>query len=293
MVNYIKNFLKIIIGKNNLRKLKEIKVKIKMSKNTELYSNVKNTIRFKKKYDGKRCFILGNGPSLASVDLSKLSSEYVFTVNKISKLDGFETLNSNFHIWVDGAFFNLRKDLKLSSEFLYEQYERTSTVNPICFVPIEAYSYFKKTKLDSKLNLNYFYTNGGLLDYELQSIDMNKGLYGGANVILYALQIAIYMGFNDIYLLGCDETNILGVLNVALGNSGYKLHVYENDDSNKDYEKILKTWKISDVLLDSYYVFRQFEKLSLYCKNNNVNLINCSENTLIDSIDRKKLDDIL
>ncbi len=39
--------------------------------------------RFKNKYSGKRCFIVGNGPSLNKLDLKKLDGEYTFAVNGI------------------------------------------------------------------------------------------------------------------------------------------------------------------------------------------------------------------
>ena len=37
--------------------------------------------RLKDKYKGERCFILGNGPSLAKTDLSLLRNEYTFGLN--------------------------------------------------------------------------------------------------------------------------------------------------------------------------------------------------------------------
>ena len=45
--------------------------------------NEKNLIRLKNKYVGKRCFIIGNGPSLNLVDLKKLIREFTFGVNAI------------------------------------------------------------------------------------------------------------------------------------------------------------------------------------------------------------------
>ena len=48
--------------------------------------------RFKNKYKGKRCFIIGNGPSLNKMDLSPLKNEYTFGLNRfylIRKRIGF------------------------------------------------------------------------------------------------------------------------------------------------------------------------------------------------------------
>jgi hypothetical protein len=38
---------------------------------------------FKNIHEGKRCFIIGNGPSLKTEDLEKLKNEYTFAANKI------------------------------------------------------------------------------------------------------------------------------------------------------------------------------------------------------------------
>ena len=37
----------------------------------------------KDKHKGKRCFIIGNGPSLKNTDVSKLKDEYTFGMNRI------------------------------------------------------------------------------------------------------------------------------------------------------------------------------------------------------------------
>ena len=49
-------------------------------------STRKNLEQCKNKYKGKRCFIIGNGPSLTKEDLEKLKGEYTFASNKIYKL---------------------------------------------------------------------------------------------------------------------------------------------------------------------------------------------------------------
>ena len=57
-------------------------------------------------HKGKRCFILGNGPSLKHYDLSKLSEEYVFTVNNMMTTENFKIVKPNFHLFFDPKFFS-------------------------------------------------------------------------------------------------------------------------------------------------------------------------------------------
>ena len=46
--------------------------------------NTINQLRtLKDSHQGQRCFIMGNGPSLAKTDLSKLKNEFTFGMNRI------------------------------------------------------------------------------------------------------------------------------------------------------------------------------------------------------------------
>ena len=42
--------------------------------------------QFKDLYQGKRCFIIGNGPSLKADDLDCLKNEYTFAANRIYEI---------------------------------------------------------------------------------------------------------------------------------------------------------------------------------------------------------------
>lgn len=123
--------------------------------NAELYNNVKNNKKFFGIHTGKRCFILGNGPSLKNVDLEILKDEYVFTVNCFSKVSGFEKVNSNYHLWIDSSFFELRDDQKYNHDDLIEDYYKISKTNAACFVPSIAFDFIKENKLDKILDFHY------------------------------------------------------------------------------------------------------------------------------------------
>lgn len=66
-----------------IRKLIPQKIRLLILQN---YIKIKYSHRikqFKNKYKGKRCFIIGNGPSLVKKDLDKLENEYTFAANMI------------------------------------------------------------------------------------------------------------------------------------------------------------------------------------------------------------------
>ena len=80
---------------------------------------LKGNMKFKKLYEGERCFILGNGPSLKEQNIELLKHEYVFTVNQFCRNPISEVIKPNFHFWVDDLFFtvdrNKNEDMELVS----------------------------------------------------------------------------------------------------------------------------------------------------------------------------------
>ena len=68
---------------------------------TELYSKIFPNIiyseLYKNKFKGKRCFIIGGGPSLKSMDLSVLNNEYTMITNQGFKLNKLGLQKATFY----------------------------------------------------------------------------------------------------------------------------------------------------------------------------------------------------
>ena len=79
--------LKLLVNKVRLSKTF---ISWRFSKNG--YLKAKSELsKYKNKYTGHRCIIIGNGPSLNDMDLSLLKNEYTFGLNRIYLL--FNKLN--------------------------------------------------------------------------------------------------------------------------------------------------------------------------------------------------------
>lgn len=144
----------------------------------------------KDRFKGKRCFIIGNGPSLKVADLNRLCGEYTFATNSITKLYPHTLWRPTFFVISDP---NAMRDFKNQPSSEAE------------------YSFFK---IDYKKNLNKNESNPIL--YRSKSAffdgyppnfseDPSKFVYSSATVLLNCLQFAYYFGFNEIYLLGVDH----------------------------------------------------------------------------------------
>lgn len=158
--------------------------------------------KFKDKYLGERCFVLGTSSSLRYNDLKKLEDEFVFAPNWFPLHKDYQQLNNLFHcvsssgFWNSGhlsamAYNSLR--VNKNATFLWES----------SFYPINRkYRYFDDDQI-------YYITLDlpeGLpeIRFPLRT-DITKPIWIIGSVIQdMILPIVYYMGFKSIYLVGCD-----------------------------------------------------------------------------------------
>lgn len=149
--------------------------------------------RFKDKYKGKRCFIIGNGPSLTVSDLDKLAEkqEICFGLNVIHKIYPNTKWRPDF-LCVSDPLVIMQNYIEMINENLCPKF--ISDIRSL-FYPEECedvYSFHEiRTSKDEKLT-PYF------------ASQLEDGIFNGSTVTYIALQICVYMGFEKIYLLGVD-----------------------------------------------------------------------------------------
>ena len=150
----------------------------------------------KGKYIGKRCFITCTGPSLTIEDLEKLKNEYVFGMNSICMIHDKTDWKPDFFGIQDPAVFNKLKETLLSTDngFVFAPYEFRQFLNTpedwIYFHISSAYHMYDR-KYKEKFWSNF-------------SDDCYVTVYDGFSITYSLIQIAIYLGFNEIYLIGAD-----------------------------------------------------------------------------------------
>lgn len=262
--------------------------------NRELYNLISLNRRFKEAYKGNRCFVIGNGPSINKQNLALLENEYVFTVNQITRLHSFEKIKTNFHFLADPAFWNLDLECEEDREVL-ENIEKLNIGEhmPICFFPAEAFSFVKKTDLDKKLNISYFYTHSYFYDDYNKEFDYAFNAPAFQTVVQWAVGMAVYMGFSEIYLLGCDTTVIVGTIQSYLekDNAAYAYELTENE--RKRLKKMTSVYDMENAFIGWGRVLHVYKELYKYCGKRNIKLINLSGETIIDSIPRMRYEAVI
>jgi uncharacterized Rossmann fold enzyme len=140
---------------------------------------------FKDIHEGKRAFIIGNGPSLKQTDLSKLKNEFTFGMNRIYLLFpelGFTT-----------TYFVSINDLVIE-----QCADEIASLSIPKFIAWHSHRHFK-TLPNDMMFLYTTYTGPKFAH------NMTRRVWEGATVTNVALQLAFYMGFQQVILIGVDH----------------------------------------------------------------------------------------
>lgn len=168
----------------------------------DAYANWKEhllALQLKDKHRGQRCFLIGNGPSLRVDDLEALKEEVTFGVNQIYTI--FEKTNwrPTYYLCVDHLIYmrNHKKIHKMLSKSLKFTCLRNAIYSGVVYDDIFYISRLPECNDTSSGTVK-------MMDEPLFSYDMIDGVYMHSTVLYSALQMAVYMGFSEIYLIGVD-----------------------------------------------------------------------------------------
>lgn len=247
--------------------------------------------KFKDAYIGHRCFIVGTGPSVKKQNLGVLKNEYVFTVNTGYKLQDFSKMHSNFHVLVDGMYFSTQTEHKEQIEFVEELKSIRKEVT--FFFPYrKSIDFVRKYNLEEELNIAY-------LEEDMRSywtkedIDFTTLTPLTGTVVLTAVLLAIYMGFSEIYLLGCDCTDIFTSIGSKIQDASMVTYAWDNDaNQQKRLENTLGKRSLESIYHVQYIKFKNFRHINDICNSLGIKLYDCTQAGLLDCVEKKKFEEI-
>lgn len=265
---------------------------LKLITDNDFRRDISANVKFRNSARSNRCFIVGNGPSLKLIDLTKLKDEVVFTVNNImSDQEIYRTLNTDYHVFIDPAYYNLDNRIpedKVTIELLsHINYENRK---PECIVFYKGKNGLKRTGIDKVLNLNYIFQHRTLTDSYSSDISMCKNMPASQNVVQTAIYSAIYMGYKKIYLLGCDMTSLF--LTYVASDKGEReisgnFHAYKYTDSaRRTMLRDSKSYDNEYMLHDYAKTFTIFKRIRLYSERNNIEIYNATKGGGLDVFKR-------
>ncbi|MFD2442781.1 6-hydroxymethylpterin diphosphokinase MptE-like protein [Bacillus sp. CGMCC 1.16607] len=147
----------------------------------------------KDKHKGERCFIVATGPSLVIEDLDKLRNEMTFSMNSIFLSFNETDWRPNYYGIQFPEFFHkykneidqLNVELKLVGDVVSKQVKLS---DDYYIYPLHMLNHnWTHKKYHSKFSADAF-----------------EVVYSGYTITYSLIQLAVYMGFEEIYLIGVD-----------------------------------------------------------------------------------------
>lgn len=154
----------------------------------------------------KRCFILATGPSIQQQDLIRLKDEHTFMLNTFWQHPDYVRINPKYYVVVDT--YNFPTTDNRGSAWVQDLIDRNkvvSTCNTKLFFNIAGEKFIAEQKLFSQNEIYYLAFNRFFTDDLKFNIEIDKVLPNVKNVVIACIMTAAYMGFEKIYLLGCEH----------------------------------------------------------------------------------------
>lgn len=243
-------------------------------KHYELTKDGKEIIQFKDKYKKRRCFFVGNGPSLNAEDLTTLydNGELTFAFNRIYNIFDKTPWRPTFYISQDEKMLAGCKDVVDSLDLQYK------------FIPIQLKWYYN-IHISNAINFNMkMQPHDDPMNKLLWSDNAASAIYCASTGMYTAAQLAVYMGFTEIYFIGVDHH-----FHISQNNKGEiivddKVKDYFSDKYNEDKDNLYipNTEK-------STYTYIAMKK---YCEINDVKVFNATRGGKLEVFPRIEFDDL-
>ncbi len=149
-------------------------------------------------YAGRRCFVLGNGPSLATVDIESLGGEITVVMNAFNQHPAIRLWQPVVHCAAEPASVYTNPDMLPFLQGLLSGYTSTTHV-----FPIEMKAVFDRTGILPPERL-VLVKQDGRTAAEFDHIDLTGPIPSAHDTSILAVSVAIAMGCDPIVLLGLD-----------------------------------------------------------------------------------------
>jgi hypothetical protein len=245
--------------------------------------NEKKLAALKNKHAGQRCFIIGNGPSLNNIDLTLMKDEITFGVNAIylnyEKMQFYPT----YYAVEDPLVAADRKDEinayhesehKFFGAYfseLFKQDDKTIWMNVIRNFDDE---------FDPKREFPKF------------STDCLRRIYVTGTVTYLCLQLAYYMGFKEVYMVGFDHNYVIpdSALISNVRQSGFVIESTEDDPNHFNPQYFGKGYKWHDPRVDRMEM--GYRKAKQYFEADGRKIINATHGGKLEVFERLKYEDL-
>lgn len=231
-------------------------------------------------HKGEKCFVIGNGPSLKAEDLDKLREQKIFCFASKGIYNIFEETKWRPDVWgvSDLDYIKVKKE---------ELNHLNGFIKLVCSQAIIHYG------IQIRNSIYYPFIQAERTP-KFCNMDVSRGVHFYGTITGKLINFAMYMGFSEIYLLGCDHSfptkqdeNGNRVVDISK-----KMHFSENYFSDEN-EKAYVYRAIDDIDKSLKYVTDSFKDLKYFCDNYKIKVWNATRGGELEVFPRKKFDIVM
>ena len=217
---------------------------------------------YQNRHKGQRCFIVATGPSQSIEDINKLKGEITFSVNSIYTCFSDTDWRPTYYCVQDRVVYEKNckgiDELKAAQRFISDSIPQA----------------YRKGDILYPTNERFHHCFNGYKFRIRFSDDSSKVVFAANTIVYSAIQLAVYMGFSEIYLTGCD-----------CNYTSPKKHF--NHDTNEKIESKIKLDEIGNLMLASYRAAKK------YTDTHPVKIYNATRGGILEIFPRVNLDDVV
>jgi hypothetical protein len=252
---------------------------------------VKGNQKLQNIYEGKRCFILGMGPSIKHQNLTLLKNEIVLSCSWCTLLDEYGKLEPE--IYVNPAimkdYVRSRSELEEYGEEVYAYLDERLKSRTIILDSQDRVFIERKGHFGDK-DVFYLHQSGNWGSEDACELTQKTPEIQTATTMM--LKIAIYMGFSEIYLLGTEHDIVKRDYEHSydmkkLDDMGY--HALYNT-INYHKSQVDTEWSNRILLRTAFNIFDQYYELHKIAEKKGIKIFNATQGGDLDEYERVDYD---
>lgn len=170
------------------RRIQDIPDALAWSRSAFADANKSLLNRYRDRHRNQRCFVMANGPSLGRMDIGRLHGEYTLSMNRAYLLYEQWGFTPTYYVCVN--------------ELVLEQF-----ADDIARLAMPRFLNFNRRRLFSRGSPNHdlMFLRLGLVLRDQFCGDVTHTISSGGTVTFASLQLAYFMGFKEVILIGLDH----------------------------------------------------------------------------------------